>query len=569
MFFLWGCRSYVNVDGGTATRYPMAWSVVETSPDGVPVYLSNGRLGIRIFPSGFGYKGDGKELPCFAMMGDVVLRLPSLAGWRIFVDGEELQFDSKAPYHGELSFRNGLWFGVWMGRVNGERIRVRVESVVHPERALFAQRVEVLCKGGRDIQIESLFRGGEMVEWGGAQSCRMRMEAIPISEEEASVLGERFVVLVRVFHRWLPSRAWSFSSLGDGWRFTYKGGAGRVVVERVLDLEHSPEHFEDRGVSSFDEVLRESERIWDERWRGDIEIDGPIEDQQVIRSFLFYLYANGSGKLPPMGLSDGRYKGHRFWDAEGWMLPVYAFLAPAVAREATEWRVGFLRKLARSSLWLRVPWEMGVAGDQTPPAFREAIHVGGWVFWWLEQAKALGFIRREDAEDVQLKIVRFFFVRSIEKGGRFHLLGVVSPDEGRLRDNDLVTNMLAKYCALTAASTFVGISEEERKNLQDFAQRLVIPMVGAVPATYESDPLMTYQQASALLALFPLEWDFGKEINEAMFDRYKDRISPLGPAMSDSIHSVIAARLGRGEEAYRYWRRSWEPFLRAWMGYSE
>jgi hypothetical protein len=393
----------------------------------------------------------------------------------------------------------------------------------------------------------------------------MGLEGVPISEEEEKSLGRRVVIPVRGMHRWLPQDAWSVSSLKGGWAFWAKAGREPLVVERVIEVGATG----DGEMPLFSDLLRESEAIWSKRWETDIEIEGPIEDQQAIRSFLFYLYSNGNGKLPPMGLSDERYRGHRFWDAEAWMLPVYAFLRPSVAREATEWRVRSLREALGSAVWCRVPWEVGIGGDSTPPAFREALHVGGWVFWWLERAKALGFVRREEAEELQIKIARFFYVRAVEKGGKFHLLGVVSPDEGRLRDNDLVTNLLAKFCAFTVAHTFEGVSDEERRVFEDFGERLVVPKVEGVPATYDGDPLMAYQQAAALLALFPLEWDFGFEINQAMFDRYKDKVSGSGPAMSDSIHSVIASRLGRPEEAYRYWRASWEPFLRAWMGFSE
>ncbi|MCL6624935.1 MAG: hypothetical protein K6T17_10010, partial [Fimbriimonadales bacterium] len=322
-----------------------------------------------------------------------------------------MRMDERAPYRGELDFRNGLWWAEWEVEAGRERLRVRVEVLVHPERSLLGQRVEVFCRAGQEVRIESLFSGAGLPEDGSAHSWRVMLEGVPISEEEGESLGRRVVIPVRGTHRWLPQDAWSVSSLKGGWAFWAKAGREPLVVERVIEVGATG----DGEMPLFSDLLRESEAIWSKRWETDIEVEGPIEDQQAIRSFLFYLYSNGNSKLPPMGLSDERYRGHRFWDAEAWMLPVYAFLRPSVAREATEWRVRSLREALGSAVWCRVPWEVGIGGDSTPPAFREALHVGGWVFWWLERAKALGFIRREEAEAVQIKIARFFYVRALEK----------------------------------------------------------------------------------------------------------------------------------------------------------
>ncbi len=47
-----------------------------------------------------------------------------------------------------------------------------------------------------------------------------------------------------------------------------------------------------------------------------------------------------------------------------------------------------------------------------------------------------------------------------------------------------------------------------------------------------------------------------------MFDLYKDKVIETGPAMADAIHSIIAARLGRREEAEHFFRESYARFMR-------
>jgi trehalose/maltose hydrolase-like predicted phosphorylase len=70
------------------------------------------------------------------------------------------------------------------------------------------------------------------------------------------------------------------------------------------------------------------------------------------------------------------------------------------------------------------------------------------------------------------------------------------------------------------------------------------------------------KQADTLLLLFPGELPLPRDQQERMFRYYVDRTIKAGPAMTESVHAVIAARLGQPEEAYRRFRASVDPFLR-------
>ncbi len=302
----------------------------------------------------------------------------------------------------------------------------------------------------------------------------------------------------------------------------------------------------------YDDILNRSKAHLAKLFQTRIIIDGPDEDQRAIDSFLFNLYINGSPMLPPMGVSSAKYRGRRFWDAEAWMLPVYALIRPSVAKDATKWRAD--RVLRRR----HIPWEAGADGeDLTPKEFARAIHVAGWVAWWIEGAAAFGFVSTETSREVAQIAFRQFEAAARDTARGIEIPNVESPDEGRLRNNDLVTNLLAKWTA-------------ERIGSDEWAKKVVIPRASdGLPATYDNDHLKTYQQAAALLALYPLEWPFDLVTQHRMFDRYKDKTSEVGPAMSDSIHAVIAARLGRADEAYVLWKRSWEPFVDRNMQFQE
>jgi len=43
-------------------------------------------------------------------------------------------------------------------------------------------------------------------------------------------------------------------------------------------------------------------------------------------------------------------------------------------------------------------------------------------------------------------------------------------------------------------------------------------------------------------------------------DRFASKVNKRGPAMSDSIHATIYARLGQKDKAYETWQKSWRDF---------
>src|SRR5690606_25193418 len=71
-------------------------------------------------------------------------------------------------------------------------------------------------------------------------------------------------------------------------------------------------------------------------------VEGNPRDQQILRAFLFYLYASVredlTNSLPPLGLSGTFWGGHIFWDADRWMFPVLVLLRPELARSIVEYR---------------------------------------------------------------------------------------------------------------------------------------------------------------------------------------------------------------------------------------
>lgn len=528
------------------------WAAVAYSRVGPSAYLGNSQIGLRLWHSGLGCDTEGNALPAFMMSNHSLLRIPHPAVAQVWIDGRTLLAEEPERYSSRVGFRSG----VLRVEVEDDGLVVLTETVVHPEMPVVARRITFRCERPRSIKLWIGLQS-ELAEWNDGQGANWSSFALSspvrrVSEGEKRGMLEPEDVTINFRGRWsgTPSGSWtqtrsSPKSTREGRGFLFEGtlSEGETRIEFSAGIGVEP--------MSFQDCVKESEVIWARRWQTDIEIEGPTVDQQAIRSFLFYAYMSPTAKLPPMALSSDKYDGHRFWDAEVWMLPVYSLVQPNVAKAATQWRI------AVTDVDARIPWETGAMGDDlTPPAFREAIHVAGWVSWWLQRAVALGLADKSACTPIWNSIAEFYDDRTVERNGHLEILDVTSIEESGLRDNDLVTNLLARLSS--------QIVREESSNgaVADLARVRLPTDRNGVPLTFDRDPVKGYQQTAALLALYPLDWPFSREISEQFFDRFKDKVSDVGPAMSDSIHAVIAARLGRREEAYRFWQRSWHPFIR-------
>lgn len=161
----------------------------------------------------------------------------------------------------------------------------------------------------------------------------------------------------------------------------------------------------------------------------------------------------------------------------------------------------------------------------------------------LERANALGLVHKEWEFDYGVfpkEASEFYKSLSIKTRRGYEIKGVKSIDEyGEKVDNDLYTNLVARE--VTGLPYY----------LPHDAKSLI---------TYDGDRQRVYQQAAAVLAIFPLQAPEAEAQADTMLARYANKITPNGPAMSYSIHATIEARLGRTREAYETWQKSWRLY---------
>lgn len=293
---------------------------------------------------------------------------------------------------------------------------------------------------------------------------------------------------------------------------------------------------------------------------------GPAVTDEINR-WLDWLSASipetGDVCLGPFGLTDTRFFGHVFWDADTWIFPALALLEPNRAARIPEYRLdtqlgarenfaqwaedGFpvgndssLDRVRTVEAGLIYPWESGYSGRETvvgDSRFQE--HIGADIAHMLEQAIALGIADETDAEIARSQIAAYYRVRLDEDGS---LRDAMSPDEFHIGDNDLYT--------LMAIDRLPGMPP------------LPFPRDDTTFLTYDNDELKQYQQAAALLTIFPLQHPLAEAEAQKMLERFADKHTANGPAMSKSVQATIRARFGDPDKALADWMDAWKPYTK-------
>lgn len=457
-----------------------------------------------------------------------------------------------SEYKQELDFRTGTLTTSWKAELpNLGKTALKIQVVIHPSKQIFGIQYKLTPESNSDYPVFETAVGASDL-WNRDILLWLHKGTLPKSDSPFVVLedeaGER----------------------EEGGHRTYEGEWVFAFGSSIPKNKHFPPRFED--------IVRAAERESTAESISDIEIDGPVEDQQAIRSFLFYLrgaiHPDGGMSIAPMGLSNTKYNGHVFWDADIWVFPVLALLDPERARGIPQYRIRRMGKATQNFgrwcvegrpvhsralgkvqfVYLRgmmFPWESSVSGKETQPnEFKFQHHISGSVAFALGQAAALGLADPADVRKVIDGVAHFYqWRKEINPDGTKSLNDTMSTDENTFADNDLYTNLVAQWC-------LNGGNFSNKKP----PARLKLPRDERSFLTYDNDPEVTYKQAAAVLAIYPLQYPEAEKQARVMMERFEPKVPPNGPAMSDAIHALIWARLGETEKAYQEWRESWEEF---------
>lgn len=317
------------------------------------------------------------------------------------------------------------------------------------------------------------------------------------------------------------------------------------------------------------------------------------------------------------GAAGEAYCGRYFWDTEIFMLPMFLYTRPEVGKNLARFRVSSLEGARRNARRYRYPgaryaWESSPSGDENCPNWQYAdheVHVTADVAYGLWHAHLVNpddrrFLR--DLTEVLLETARYWCERVVYCPQRdaYELLMVMGPDEYTpFIRNNAYTNRLVGFALGLAARAWDKLERsdpavaaalakelaptvEELKHYSEVARRLHLPYDADRHLVMQSDDFFSCEpldfdrwwpdrskrlgacvsqerlyrsrvlkQADVLqlMALLPQEFDARQM--RAAYETYEP-LTCHDSSLSKPVHAMLAAWIGKDEEAFRFWRES-------------
>ncbi|MEE9096944.1 HAD-IA family hydrolase [Pseudarthrobacter phenanthrenivorans] len=263
----------------------------------------------------------------------------------------------------------------------------------------------------------------------------------------------------------------------------------------------------ERTGADFGALLAAHEEAWRRELRPFlVEIDAPVQVRLVLNLHIFHLLqtlthhtAELDAGVTARGLHGEGYRGHVFWD-ELFVLPVLTSRTPDIARSVIDYRWRRLpaardAAAAQGLAGAKFPWQSGSDGTEETPKWLYNDRSGRWVrdhshlqvhsglavafnAWQYFQATGNKIWLLQKGAELVIEVARFF--RSLadynQQGGRYHLRGVVGPDEyhtgypGRDKpglDDNAYTNVMAAWVCSQAAGILSFLHGSERAGLME------------------------------------------------------------------------------------------------------
>ncbi|MFW2851848.1 glycoside hydrolase family 65 protein [Sphingomonas sp. TX0543] len=360
------------------------------------------------------------------------------------------------------------------------------------------------------------------------------------------------------------------------------------------------------SADGYDAILAEHERWFAGFWADcDVAVPADPKASLAIRFALAELVMaagrDGKTSIGAKGQTGEGYEGHVFWDADLYVLPVFAFTRPEIARAMLAWRISGLdaaRDNARAmgqTAGALYPWRT-IGGHECSsffPAGSAQYHINADIAFALETYVAASgdrTILAAGGAALLVETARIWLQIGFHdpaRDGAFVINRVTGPDEySAIVNNNLYTNMMAarhlRFAARegeaaglidaseaarmirAAEKMWLPYDEQRQVHAQDDAFFALQPWpyaqtpASAYPLLMHFHPLTIYRhrvskQADAVLALALMPEAFGADAGRRMLDIY-EATTVHDSTLSASAFATAAARVGDGARAAHYWR---------------
>lgn len=338
--------------------------------------------------------------------------------------------------------------------------------------------------------------------------------------------------------------------------------------------------------SDIDTIIGGHVSEWAKLWQGDIVIEGDEQSQKDVRLALYNLYsfvAPGTRQsIAPMGLSTSTgYNGHVFWDAELWMFPPLLMLNHELARSMVDYRSDRLPKaMQRADQFgfegCMYPWESDDTGEEATPTWcltgpfehhiTADVAISFWNYYCVTGDKEWLAV---EGYPVLKNVADFWVSRATDNGdGTFSIKNVVGANEfAQNVDDNAFTNGSAKktleYAVMAARE--LGRQPDGRWTTVADGMKFHYMESGVMMenARYNGEII---KQADVNLLSYPLGIVTDPRRVADDLNYYAEKIFHNGPAMGNAILSILHAQLGDTEEAFRLFKKSYEPHRRPPFG---
>lgn len=368
--------------------------------------------------------------------------------------------------------------------------------------------------------------------------------------------------------------------------FEFAWTAAECTTQDFADPQTESERFVIFNLlTPWKDLLGEHTRLWEELWEGDIEIEGNLQDQLDVRLALYHLYAFSRGdsnlSIAPMGLSSQNYNGHIFWDTELWMFPPLLLLNQDIARSLVNYRSDRLEKARQRARnfgykGAMFPWESDDTGEEATPAWALTgtfehhitadVAIAFWNYYRVTQNKDW---LTERGYPMMREVADYWVSRAVPNtDGSYSIKNVVGANEFAPNVDD---NAFTNGSAITALE-FATKAARETGETPDPQWSAVAEKIRILQfpdgttkehSSYEGDRI---KQADVNLLSYPLHVVTDEATIRKDLEYYEPKLAEEGPAMGQSVFAILYAKLGDATEAYRLYKRSYEPNKRPPFG---
>ncbi len=309
--------------------------------------------------------------------------------------------------------------------------------------------------------------------------------------------------------------------------FTSRDAPAEGVIEAASETANR--------ASDWERALDENAAAWRREWdRTDVIIEGDDEAQIALRFNLFQMLiaaprADGRVNIGAKTLSGFGYRGHAFWDTEIFMLPLFTFTAPHVAKNLLDYRwrnrpAARAKAKANGFEGAQFPWESADTGEEVTPTWAPhfadraklvristgdiEIHISADVAYaahqyWQATGDDEWFI--EKGAELILDTAKFWASRAEcnAEAGRYEYNDVIGPDEYHDHvDNNFFTNRMAQWNLQAALDALGWLKANAPARAADLIAQLDLTDARLARWREVSDKLYLPIQPSGLIEQF-------------------------------------------------------------------